>query len=448
MARQNTAGANQPTQIHGSWLQQNSILAMQHASGNSAVQRYLSDHGQDLRLQPEEEKGEKPKGEAKSPGFDIDQWLSSQVYDLVKSQLGDAKLKEYAAKVAKSGADLLMSKVSGATSAADLASQVPVETLGKWLADDITKAVVEILASPAGVKAKQAILTQAKTDPGSIIALSLAALTAAALANAEIPELDKKFDLGAGFSGQAGANLGKFQDIALKHVKLGLSYSSKYFRASTSGEYTGESTPAVGKQTAQQPAGFSAAAEAATGPKEVEFKSGVSVNPSGEFKLDIGPSIDLKKFGLTATATYAAPKGWLGVGQLRLGTKSNYWMPKLTVNNDGKLNFELGHQFKTDLLVLSSTLKHAGGSTSMAHKIDFNKMFGSEALKLSASIHYNLEEPQITAAKFSGDYKILEGDKDKGAPYLLVKIEGSYQAPTPDKKKTEYQGMLLLEGRY
>ena len=441
-------------------LSRAAVLKMQQSGGNTHVQRYLSNcpsakhrgwaagnAGQGQYLQRQPAPGKKTAGEAvpeeskpggKKAAFDVDKWLSGAIYDLVKTELGEDKLKEQAAKLVGKATEALMTQISGVSSTADFVQKASVEQLGKLFTADVNSAVTELLSTPAGKKVKQIILDKVKADPAFVIAMLMVALQAAVVSNAEIPELDKQLELGAGFKVEAKANLGKFRELSLKYLKLGLSYSSKYFQAGLAGTYTGEGSKV----------GFGGKAEVAVGTKEINFKSDASVESEGRLKLNVGPVIDLKKFGLTATASYESSKGWKGVGQARLGDKYHYWAPKLIVGADGKLSFELGHQFKLDAFSLSTTLSTGKGGTSLAHTLELKNPFGTEGLNLAASLHYRLDDPAIKAAKLSAAYEILGREKSKTSVYLLLKAEGNFQAPGTDQPKSKFQGLLILEGRY
>lgn len=117
------------------------IRHMQQTSGNAAVNRYLLSlpaneagtgqkkpafQGPGNTLQRQKEAvgsktaptvGEKEPGakeaSVKEPAFDLDKWLSKEVYDLVKSQVGESKLNEYAKSLAKKAGELLLKQMEG-----------------------------------------------------------------------------------------------------------------------------------------------------------------------------------------------------------------------------------------------------------------------------------------------------------------------------------------------
>lgn len=414
-------------------IQNAAILQMQRRSGNASVGRYLSE--QAIQRQEEVSEGSGKEGGKKKATSDLDQWLSGELYNLVKEQLGDAKLKEYAKKLSQTATDQLLTQVKGVGSVDEFTNKIVVDQIGKSLAGDLNKAVNELLSSPEGQKVKQAILDKSKKDPAMVVGMILVALGAMVASNAEIPELEKTLDLGKGFKAGAKVNLGKFQDISLKKLQASFSYTGQYFQASVSGGYTGEKGKAA----------FTGKAEAKAGTEEVEFSSAASIEKGGNLKLDFRQALNLKNFGLVAGPSYETSKGWSGVLQLKIGDKYSYLTPKVVIDQDGKATVELGHTFTNDMITLATTLQ---GKGIMSHKLDLKNPFGAEGLSVSANLAYSLNDLKITSAGIAGQLKLSEGGKNKAIPVLLLKFEGKYQAAGPDKPQPDVQGQVLLEGRF
>lgn len=183
-------------------------------------------------------------------------------------------------------------------------------------------------------------------------------------------------------------------------------------------------------------------AEAAIGTKELKLKADLSLSSDGSLKLNVGPALDLGLFGLSATASID-PKGWKGVGRLRLGDKKNYLAPEVVVGAGGELTFNLGHKFTKDMFTLSSKLSIGKEKTTLSHTLGLENVFGAEGFNVKASLNYRADDPRFTGAKVSGEYKFLGGGKGKSTPRLMLIFEGSYQAGGPGKAD-EAKGMVLL----
>ncbi|RPI80951.1 MAG: hypothetical protein EHM41_21655 [Chloroflexi bacterium] len=422
---------------------------IQKTAGNTAAQRYLSGRtvgtanpyrdrqeqkGMIQRQKPSGEKG----GEAEAAGekaapFNFDQWLSGKVYEIVKEQLGEDILRGYAKDLAKKAGSLLLEQVNEVNSEADFIQKAQNKLLSEVFSSEVTKAVNEILKSPAGMKVKELILKQANQEPASVIGMILTALAFMAANNADIPtiELEKKF--GKGFSVQAKADLGKFQEIALKQVKLGIGYSSQKFQTSLSGVYR------------EKPlAKLSMRDEALQTQEEIKFKTDPNLSSSGEISFDF----NVKSHGLKTTALFGGPNKWMGVWEFRLGEKNYYWSPKIVLGPDQKLSFSLGHQFISDSISIYSAIKPTGGQVSMGHYLKLDKPFGAEGLSVEASLDYRMDEPKLNLARLSGQYKLLEGKPTSLIPVVVLKVEGKYQAAGPTMPKPEFAGYIVVWGSW
>ncbi|MEZ4868519.1 MAG: hypothetical protein R3C14_44730 [Caldilineaceae bacterium] len=275
-------------------------------------------------------KTESQHGKDKDKGFDLDQWLQSAIYNLVKEQLGEEKLQTHAKAVVDKAVAALMAQVRDATSEADFVQKAQINQIGTILAGDLKRIAAELLKSPDGQRARQAILKVAKDDPGLVIILALLGVAAAAAANADIPEFKREFNIGAGFKASGQAKLGKFQALALQHLQAGLSYTSKYFAASLQGSYTGEG----------EKSGFGANAEATIGTKELKLKTQAVVLPDGNYQLSLRPMLDLKQLQGSVGATWDAQKGLMGEAQLTLRDKDLQMTVAGTIDQDGKLTLK------------------------------------------------------------------------------------------------------------
>jgi hypothetical protein len=422
----NHSGSNRlpPGAMHNA-----AIMQMQRQLGNASVGRYLSE--QVIQRQEEKSEGGGKEGGKKKNVSDLDQWLSGELYNLVKEQLGDAKLKEYATKLSQTATDQLLTQVKGVSSVDELTNKIVVDQIGKSLANELNKAVLGLLNSPEGQNVKKAILDKAKKDPGMVVGMILVALGAMIASNSEIPELEKTLDLGKGFKAGAQVNLGKFQDISLEKLQASFSYTGKYLQASVSGGYGTEK----GKGA------WTGTAEAKAGTEEAKFSTVASMDKEGKLKLDFREALKLKNFNLEAGPTYESAKGWSGVLQLKIGNQYNFLTPKFVVDDKGKATVELGHTFTNDIFTLATTLQ---GKGAMSHKLDLLNPFGVEGLSVSATLAYDLKDPKITSASISGKLKLTEESKNKAIPVVLLEIEGKYKAAGSGKPQPPVEGQAVL----
>jgi len=429
-----------PAQAHSTnrGLRQTSLVQLQQQYGNAWVQRHLADGSLQREDEKKEEKGGGAAGGKEEKGsFDLGQWVSGQVYDVLKKELGEEKLKEYAKQIAGKATDLLMEQVKGATGEQDIVEKARTKDIAAALSKDLSQVVQSILQSPQGKALQETLLRETKQDPGFAIVMVLLGLAAAAAANADIPKLDETFKLGAGFKGSAKADLGKFRDIVIKQVQVGLGYTSQYFRAGIQGGYAGE-----GDQK-----GFMGGANAAVGTEEVQFKTDFNIFQNGEFKLNAQNALDFKKFGLTTGASFSNIKGWKGIGEFRLGEKTHYLSTKIEVAGDGKVGLQFDHKFVRDLVVLSNSLKIESNKTTVVSEAQLKNLFGTEGFNVGANIVSDLTHPSIRELGLKADLKLLGDPKDVSKPTLFLRFDASYLAGK-DGKKDAAMGLLFLRGEF
>lgn len=212
--------------------------------------------------------------------------------------------------------------------------------------------------------------------------------------------------------------------------------------------YLASSKQARDRQAVQrQPKPEKTKAGVALGSKELAFKADLNLSSDGKLRLDLGPSLNLKMFGLSARASIK-PTALMGVGELRLGGKGHYLAPKVVVGTDGKATLELGHRFKRDLFSMSTTLKTGKGKTTVGQTLGWTNPFGLERADVKAVWQYGLTGEKSASAKLAAGYTILGSEKDKNNPVLKLIIEGSYQSTGTDPAKREAKGMLYLVGRF
>lgn len=413
---------------------QTALLQLQQQYGNAWVQRHLADG----TLQREDDKKSEAKADSKSDtGFDPAQWVGGEIYDVLKKELGEEKLKEYAKQIAGKATEMLMAQVQGAEGEQDIIEKARMKEIAAALEKDLGQAVQSIFQSPQGKALKEALLKKTKQDPGFAIVMVLLGLAAAAAANADIPKFDQTFNLGKGFKAGGKADLGKFQAVVLKQVQASLGFTSEYFRANVAGSYTGEG----------ENQGFAGQAGVAVGTSEVEFKSDFKIHQNGEFNVEAQNAFDFKKFGLTAGGSFSNIKGWKGIAELRLGEKTHYLSTRVNVGQDGKTGLQFDHKLIRDLVILSNSLKLEGNKTTLTNEAQLKDLFGAEGLNVTANLVTDLTQPAIQQLNLKADLKILGDPKDASKPTLFLRFDASYKAG-PQGQKDEATGLLFLRGEF
>jgi hypothetical protein len=179
-----------------------------------------------------------PTAEKKSSGLSnyeatLGKWLGPKLYSAVKKELTQAKLAKIADSTMKGALKSLGNKVG------ELDSDVSPADV-----DALVKALQKEFGTVAGtwVKNQGAGLTSAlngfvDANPELIVTIALLAAAGAVAADMKLPELSKKLGLGAGFSAEAGVQLGTIQHLALKQIEAKLSYESKKLKAQWVGTF-------------------------------------------------------------------------------------------------------------------------------------------------------------------------------------------------------------------
>ena len=253
------------------------------------------------------------------------------IYKLISEQLGEEKLKEHAKTLAGKGVDLLISQAKGAKPDPNFLAKAQLDLLGTMLSDHAKQVAEAWVGSPEGKAFADRLKTISKEAPGVVLAAAIAAAAVAYLANPDLPEITKKFDLFKGVSAEGTIDIGKLQSMTVQKAALALKYSSKHFSAGVSGEYVGEGDKK----------GATLGANASVGEKDIKFKSAIKLNPDGTVKVDLGPAIDVKKFGMETGVSITGSDMSAIIG-IKIGDKEQYVSAKTKIDPDGKVSLDLG----------------------------------------------------------------------------------------------------------
>ncbi len=399
---------------------------MQRRYGNAAVQRYLSRNGQGgnratLQRAPKKQakKEQTSGGKPKDP-------IHNKIYELVKEELGEAKLKKHAASISEAAAKALIDLMKDADSEDDFIKKAQTKLLGKVLKDDIQKSVTELLNSPEGKNLRGKILHAFKTEPNVAVGAVLVGLAAAIAANAPA-KLDLDGKLGkSGVKWAGKADLGKLRAFSINQIKAGLSYSGKEYGANVSFDYTGEQDKGGDKK---EPA-------KATTSATLDFKQ-------GSMKTDLGPVVTRPQISLTTKLILS--NNPVGVAAIKIGDKKNFLSTQMQIDATGKVVWQFDHMKTIGALGLQSTFKTGPGATG-AHKLTLNKPFGVQNLDLSANINYTLTDPVIKEAGINLQYKLID-KKNSPIPLMYLQFNGQFSA-AKGQEPQKFVGLAVIQGRF
>jgi len=407
-------------------LNQQSILQMQRRYGNAAVQRYLAENGRGGKPAAVQRAPQKQTKEGQNTGGKPNDPIHNAIYELVKKELGEAKLKKHAKSIGEAAAKALVDQMKNADSEADFLNKAQTKLIGKVLKDDIQRSVTELLNSPEGKKLRGKILHAFKTEPNVAVAGVLVALAAAIAANAPAKlDLDGKIGK-SGLKWAAKADLGKLRTFSINSIKAGLAYSGKEYGANVSFEYTGEQDKDGDKK---EPA-------KATTSATLDFKS-------GSMKTDLGPVITRPQISLTTKLILS--NNPVGLASIRIGDKKNFLSTQMQIDANGKTTWQFGHMKTIDALGIQSTFK-TGPEATGAHKLSLNKPFGVQNLDLSANITYTLEDPVIKEAGLNLEYKLID-KKDSPIPLMYLQFSGQFTA-AKGQDPQKFVGLAVIQGRF
>jgi hypothetical protein len=168
--------------------------------------------------------------------------IGGELFALVRKHVSVSDLTGYA----KSGVGSLASAAGSLAKPTDAgaaggimdtkAEAAAVNKLMAALAVDVEKSAAAWLASEKGQKLAAAISQWVEEHPGwttGIVATgAIAAAVVAYLQNVDVPELEKAFKLGGGWTASAALDLGKIQELSIQAARATLAYKTEGLEAS------------------------------------------------------------------------------------------------------------------------------------------------------------------------------------------------------------------------
>ncbi|MCU0447215.1 MAG: hypothetical protein MUE85_20150 [Microscillaceae bacterium] len=252
-------------------------------------------------IQKEEKSAEKKDTattDDKQADWNFEEWLTGNVYDLMKKELGEDKLKAYSGQIAEKVNAVLNEQLKNVSTPDNTLTPDQIKEITTALNAAVKDGVAELLLSPEGKKLKETLLAKTKSDPGVALGMALLGLAAFYLSNSEIPKIDKNFKLGDKSSLGVKAELGKIQTPKVKNLGAVFKYAGERFRTEASVTYKG------GEDKKEQD--LSAKGKLSWGKNDTKDKKytrldtdlAFNTNLANRFGLGINPYLHTPDFGL------------------------------------------------------------------------------------------------------------------------------------------------------
>jgi hypothetical protein len=151
-------------------------------------------------------------------------WLGPKLYDAVSDQITLDKMTGYGNKLVEALLKLGAGELGKANPAInDKLQQQIVQGISK----ELEPLVAKMMQSDTGLKLIEGLQNVVGSNPYGVASVAILAAAGAILADADIPTLKQKINLGKGFSTNLEANLGSFRNIAIGATKVGLAYQKE-----------------------------------------------------------------------------------------------------------------------------------------------------------------------------------------------------------------------------
>jgi hypothetical protein len=432
--RKNATAQHSENQAYNPFLgnktaSQNPFLA------NQAIQREENKAAtpENKTATPEKKSDESAKEDKGTFGFE--EWLTGSVYDLMKKELGEDKIKGYAGQIAEQLNGVLNEQMKKVTTPDNTLTEDQIKEISKSLNGAVKKGVEELLLSPEGKQFKEVLLKKVKTDPGVALGMVLIGLAAFYLSNSEIPKINKDFKIGDKSSIGVSAELGKIQTPQIKNLGSVFKYSGEQFRTEVSATYKDQ-----GEKKGKELSGkgkISIGKEDDKKEKHTRFDTelGLSTNLANKHSFNISPHLFTPSFNLGLGFDYGleTPKEEGGeskntfAGSALLGIGETYKLnSKLIMMPDGNLSLDLNQ-----LIQFSKFLSMKNGFEWNDSKDDWKLSGGltfdnKEGASFAPVFGFNSDN--TLSLGFTGGYK-------KDGFNIIGKAD--YQNQTPNKDNAQ-----------
>ncbi len=155
-------------------------------------------------------------------------FLGPKLYEAVSDQITFDKMTGYGNKLVEALLKVGMGELEKVNPAIN-------DKLQKQMVDGISKEleplVAKLMGSDTGLKLIEGLQNVVGSNPYGVAGVAILAAAGAVLADADIPTLKHKLNLGKGFSTNLEANIGSLRNIAIGATKVGLNYQQKNLQA-------------------------------------------------------------------------------------------------------------------------------------------------------------------------------------------------------------------------
>jgi len=321
------------------------------------------------KLKPEEVEADRVKKAQASWEKLFGEKIGGELFALVREHLSVADLTQHAQSgieaMAKASGSLASPTEAGAAGGImdTKAEADAVNKLVAALAADAAKSAQEWLQSDKGQALATSISQWIEEHPGwttTIIATSaISAAVAAYLSNMDVPELEKTFKLGGGWSAGAMVDFGKIQSMSLEAAKATLSYQTKGLEGTVIVAHDGEKD--VNSVTAKLSASGLTVGQTtaeAKGDVVVSDDGTLTLSASGGLERDFGDNRLEVEGGVSQRRTADATTSDRVHGRVRFGDESEY------------REFSGHYDRATDTFLMSQKRAVNGGKTSLTDSVE------------------------------------------------------------------------------
>jgi hypothetical protein len=297
------------------------------------------------------------------------------------------------------------------------------EALPRILNDWVDERVREVLESPEGQRLRQRIIDLAGDEPAVVLAAAIIGGVAAYYANAPIPELARKFKLGGGASLEAGAQVGRAQQLAVERIRLAFGYSHRAASARLSGRYSpGEERPA------------GAAAEVRVGSRQgpnVSVNGDAEIGDRDNLRVNLGGAVSLGPAGASIGATHtrtsdeeggAVSGTWSGNVQVRFGREGGpaVTTARAAISPDGEVSIDLRNALRIGALRATTTAGVRGGDVTYGAELSARHRFDLGTFDARLQVEGTTAGPGPTVTGRIG----YESRPRGGAPQVRIELSG------------------------
>jgi len=155
-------------------------------------------------------------------------FLGPKLYEAISDQITLDKMTGYGNSLVEA---LLKLGVGQLESVSPAINDKLQDKMVEGISKELEPLVAKLMQSETGLKLIEGLQNVVGSNPYGVASVAILAAAGAVLADADIPTLKQKFNLGKGFSTNLEANLGSLRNIAIGATKVGLNYQKDNVKA-------------------------------------------------------------------------------------------------------------------------------------------------------------------------------------------------------------------------